>query len=85
MTEDLAPGSARDREDVLVPRRLEDRAVMTSRERAELVLSFARVLQVNGQSTDETSTRDVRRRELVAELHAIGGDLVIVDQRAALD
>ena len=32
----------------------EDRAVMTLHERSELVLSFARVLQVNGQSTSET-------------------------------
>ena len=37
-----------------MPRVLHDRAAMTPRERAELVLSFARLLYVNGESTDET-------------------------------
>ncbi len=33
---------------------LDDRAVMSLRDRAELVLSFAQILHVNGQSTEET-------------------------------
>ena len=37
-----------------MPRVLHDRAAMTPRERAERVLSFARLLYVNGESTDET-------------------------------
>src|SRR5262249_43287297 len=45
---------ARHRHDVGVPLVLGDRPMMTLNERAELVLSAARVLHVNGQSTDET-------------------------------
>ena len=42
------------RHDVVVPRAVDDRAAMTPSERAELVLSFARLLYVNGESTHET-------------------------------
>ena len=35
---------------------LDDRAVMSLRDRVELVLSFAQILHVNGQSTEETVT-----------------------------
>jgi len=41
-------------QDLVAPRVLDDRAAMTPRERAELVLSFARLLYVNGESTDAT-------------------------------
>jgi uncharacterized membrane protein YjjP (DUF1212 family) len=58
MTEGVAPtpsrASDRGQQDLLVPLVLENWAVMTLQERSELVLSFARVLHVNGQSTDET-------------------------------
>ena len=39
---------------------LEDRPALTRQARAELVLSFAQVLHVNGQSTDETVTATER-------------------------
>jgi uncharacterized membrane protein YjjB (DUF3815 family) len=41
-------------QDLVVPLVADDRVPMTPKERAELVLSFARVLHVNGESTDET-------------------------------
>src|SRR2546425_7277731 len=55
-TEGVAPAGAgdRDQQEPPLPLSLEDRAVMTLQERSELVLSFARVLHVNGQSTEET-------------------------------
>src|SRR6266849_6150346 len=55
-TEGVAPARAgdRDQQEPPLPLSLEDRAVMTLQERSELVLSFARVLHVNGQSTEET-------------------------------
>ena len=68
---------------------------MTLRERSELVLSFARVLQVNGQSTDETvaaaerlaNTLDLRAdiipRWGELELETEDGDAKIVSIRAA--
>ena len=40
--------------DRVVPLVGDDRVPMTPKEWAELVLSFARVLHVNGESTDET-------------------------------
>jgi uncharacterized membrane protein YjjP (DUF1212 family) len=48
------PGNGGQAPDLLVPIVLDDRAVMTLKERAELVLSLAQVLHVNGQSTGET-------------------------------
>src|SRR5215813_6763878 len=95
MTEDVASGRARDRGDVIAPRVLGDRATMTSRERAELVLSFARALQVNGQSTAETVAAAERlanalglRADIIPrwgelELQAEDGDAKIVSIRAA--
>jgi len=68
---------------------------MTSRERAELVLSFARALQVNGQSTAETVAAAERlanalglRADIIPrwgelELQAEDGDAKIVSIRAA--
>src|SRR6266852_5070803 len=55
-TQGVAPARAgdRDQQEPPLPLSLEDRAVMTLQERSELVLSFARVLHVNGQSTKET-------------------------------
>jgi len=55
-TEGVAPARAgdRDQQGPPLPLSLEDRAVMTLQERSELALSFARVLHVNGQSTEET-------------------------------
>src|ERR1700676_19380 len=43
--------------------------VMTMEERADLVLTFARVLHVNGQSTDETVTA-AERLSRGLDLHA---------------
>src|SRR5438128_3204735 len=55
-TQGVAPARAgdRDQQEPPLPLSLEDRAVMTLQERSELVLSFARVLHINGQSTEET-------------------------------
>jgi uncharacterized membrane protein YjjP (DUF1212 family) len=95
MTEDVARGKVRDRDDVLAPRFLEDPAVMTLRERSELVLSLALVLHVNGQSTDETLAAAERlanalnlRAAIIPrwgelQLQAEEGDTKIVSIRAA--
>src|SRR5712692_4743480 len=93
-TEGVAPARAgdRDQQEPPLPLSLEDRAVMTLRERSELVLSFARVLHVNGQSTDETvaaterlgNTLDLRASiiprwgELQLQARDGGGSLVSV-------
>jgi len=67
-----------------MPLVLEARAAMTLRDRAELVLSFAQVLHVNGQSTEETvvaaerlgKTLGLRARLIPrwGELHLDAGD-----------
>src|SRR5437016_11883273 len=69
----VAPARAGDgdQQEPPLPLSLEDRAVMTLQERSELVLSFARVLHVNGQSTEET----------MAAAERLGNDL---DLRAAI-
>jgi len=78
-----------------MPLPLEDRAVMTLQERSELVLSFARLLHVNGQSTDETvaaaervaHTLDLRASIIPRwgelQLEAADGDARFVSVRAA--
>ena len=78
-----------------MPLPLEDRAVMTLQERSELVLSFARLLHVNGQSTDETvaaaervaHTLDLRASIIPRwgelQLEAADGDARCVSVRAA--
>src|SRR5439155_45580 len=60
----VAPARAGDgdQQEPPLPLSLEDRAVMTLQERSELVLSFARVLHVNGQSTEETMAAGERCR-----------------------
>jgi uncharacterized membrane protein YjjB (DUF3815 family) len=67
-------------QDRVVPRVLDDRAVMTPRERAELVLSFARLLYVNGESTDEAMVAGERlggSLDLDASIQARWGELQV--------
>jgi len=68
------------RQDLVVPRVLDDRAAMTLNERAKLVLSFAGVLYVNGESTDETMAAAERlgsRLGLDARIQARWGELQV--------
>jgi len=63
-----------------VPLVVDDRAAMTLIERAELVLSFARVLYVNGESTDETMAAGEglgNRLNLDANIYARWGELLV--------
>src|SRR5262249_16159638 len=65
-------------QDLVVPLVVDDRAAMTPRERAELVLSFARVLHVNGESTNEmmvAAERLGRSLDLDASIQARWGEL----------
>jgi len=67
-------------QNLVVPRVLDDRAAMTPRERAELVLSFARVLYVNGESTHETMVAAERlgsSLDLDASIQARWGELQV--------
>src|SRR3989442_10626958 len=85
----------RDQQEPPLPLSLEDRAVMTLQERSELVLSFARVLHVNGQSTEETMAAAERlgnalglRAAIIPrwgelELQAGDGDARLVSVKAA--
>src|SRR3989442_3135851 len=96
-TQGVAPARAgdRDQQDPPLPLSLEDRAVMTLQERSELVLSFARVLHVNGQSTEETVAAAERlgnalglRAAIIPrwgelELQAGDGDARLVSVKAA--
>src|SRR2546426_122499 len=96
-TEGVAPARAgdRDQQEPPLPLSLEDRAVMTLQERSELVLSFARVLHVNGQSTEETMAAAERlgnalglRAAIIPrwgelELQAGDGDARLVSVKAA--
>src|SRR5882672_2221082 len=73
---------------------MDQRWSMTLKERADLVLTFARVLHVNGQSTDETlaaagrlgNKLDLRTRiiprwgELQLQAEDTGGKLVAVEE-----
>jgi len=63
---------------LVAPLVADDRTTMTTGERAELLLSFARVLHVNGESTDETigaTGRLAHRLDLNASLQARWGEL----------
>src|SRR2546422_8326773 len=96
-TQGVAPARAgdRDQQEPPLPLSLEDRAVMTLQERSELVLSFARVLHVNGQSTEETMAAAERlgnalglRAAIIPrwgelELQAGDGDARLVSVKAA--
>src|SRR3989454_12174865 len=96
-TEGVAPARAgdRDQQEPPLPLSREDRAVMTLQERSELVLSFARVLHVNGQSTEETVAAAERlgnalglRAAIIPrwgelELQAGDGDARLVSVKAA--
>ena len=96
-TEGVAPARTgdRDQQEPPLPLSLEDRAVMTLQERSELVLSFARVLHVNGQSTAETMAAAERlgnalglRAAIIPrwgelELQAGDGDARLVSVKAA--
>src|SRR5262245_30310950 len=68
------------RQDLVAPLVVDDGAAMTSKERAELVLSFARVLYVNGESTDETmaaAERLGKSLDLDARMQARWGELQV--------
>src|SRR5439155_25856248 len=96
-TQGVGPARAgdRDQQEPPLPLSLEDRAVMALLERSELVLSFARVLHVNGQSTEETTAAaerlgnvldlraDVIPRWGELELQARDGDARLVSVKAA--
>src|SRR5947208_5896946 len=96
-TQGVAPARAgdRDQQEPPLPLSLEDRAVMTLQERSELVLSFARVLHVNGQSTEETMAAAERLGNVLdlraaiiprwgeLELQAGDGDARLVSVKAA--
>jgi uncharacterized membrane protein YjjB (DUF3815 family) len=72
--------SAPGQQDLVVPRVRDDRAAMTPRERAKLVLSFARLLYVNGESTDETMVAAERlgsSLDLDARIQARWGELQV--------
>src|SRR2546425_8479042 len=93
----VAPARAGDgdQQEPPLPLSLEDRAVMTLQERSELVLSFARVLHVNGQSTEETMAAAERLGNALdlsaaiiprwgeLELQAGDGDARLVSVKAA--
>src|SRR5262249_60871317 len=69
-----------EQQDLGVPLVVDDRAAMTPRERAELVLSFARLLYVNGESTDETMVAAERlgsSLDLDASIQARWGELQV--------
>src|SRR2546427_2891763 len=96
-TQGVAPARAgdRDQQESPLPLSREDRAVMTLQERSELVLSFARVLHVNGQSTEETMAAAERLGNVLdlraaiiprlgeVELQAGDGDARLVSVKAA--
>src|SRR5882724_9488805 len=96
-TERVAPAGTgdRDQQEPPLPLSLKDRAVVTLQERSELVLSFARVLHVNGQSTAETMAAAERlgnalglRAAIIPrwgelELQAGDGDARLVSVKAA--
>ena len=65
-------------EGLVVPGLVDECALMTPKERAELVLSFVRVLHVNGASTDETIAAAERLGDILnvnASIQARWGEL----------